>query len=273
MTLQSVEVSRTQTSTTDNPSGTREFLVFDDDPSSEAVSLQNAITKTGIKLFKRDRIPVLGSLIPMQVNVSTDLEGHNKFKVVWQYGLDRFDDQTDSSLGEPGFIDFSITQRPVGIDTYRDRTADNSGTGNIDNDIAGEPVDSGGDPITSFVYQQDLSITQRYESFSAIPVGASLATVGKRNTTNFLGAAAGFLLYTGMSVSRDGVNSYNATFTFTFDEFAHRRQIPMKDPDGVVITENKGTEALPEFKAKTVHLKQPFPVTANFNLLGIVNPI
>lgn len=272
MTLQAVEVSRTQTNSTDNPTGTREFLVFDDDPSADAVSLNQAISKTGIKLFKRDRAPVLGRLIPLEVSVSTDLEGPNKFKVSWKYGLDIVGD-TSSDPGEPGFIDFSITQRPVGIDTYRDRTASNAGTENIDIDIAGEPIDSGGDPVTSFVYQQDLSITQRYESFADIPVGASLVTVGKRNTGIFLGAAAGFLLYTGMSVSRDGVNSYNATFTFTYDEFAHRRQVPMKDADGVVITENKGTTDAPEFKAKTVHLKQPFPLTADFGLLGVVNPL
>ena len=272
MTLQAVEVSRTQTSSTDNPSGTREFLVFDDDTSSEPVSLQQAITKTGIKLYKRDRVPVLGRLIPLEVSVSTDLEGHNKFKVSWKYGLDIVTDQ-GSEPGDPSFVDFSITQRPVPVDTYRDRTADNSGTASILTDIGGESLDTGGDPLTSFVNQQDLSITVRSESFAEIPVSTSLGLLGKRNTSAFFGAQAGFLLYTGLSVQRDGVNSYNTTLTFTFDEFAHRRQVPLKDPDGVVIPKNNGTTGEPDFAAKTVHLKQPFPETAEFANLGLPNPI
>jgi hypothetical protein len=272
MTLQSVEVSRTQTNTTDNPSGSREFLVFDDDPSAPAVSLQAAISKTGVKLFKRDKSPVLGRLIPLEVSVSTDLEGPNKFKVSWKYGLDVVTDST-SEPGDPSFVDFSITQRPVPVDTYRDRTADNSGTGSILTDIAGESLDTGGDPLTTFVNQQDLSITVRSESFSDIPVSTSLGLLGKRNKTPFFGASAGFLLYTGLSVQRDGVNSYNTTLTFTFDEFAHRRQVPLKDPDGVLIPKNNGTSGEPDFAAKTVHLKQPFPATAEFSTLNLPNPI
>lgn len=272
MTLQAVEVSRTQTNTTDNPSGTREFLVFDDDTSADTASLNKAISATGIRLFRRDKNPVLGRLIPLEVTVSTDLEGPNKFKVSWKYGLDVVTD-VETEPGDPSFIDFSITQRPVPIDTYRDRTADNSGTGNILTDIAGESLDTGGDPLTTFVNQQDLSITIRTESFAEIPISTSLGLLGKRNKTPFFGAAAGFLLYTGLSVQRDGVNSYNSTLTFTFDEFAHRRQVPLKDPDGVVIPKNNGTTGEPDFAAKTVHLKQPFPNVAEFSLLGLPNPV
>ena len=273
MTLQAVEVSRQQTKSSDAQTGTREFLVFEDDQSQDQPTLQQAISATGIKLFRRDTNPVLGRLIPLEVNVQTDLEAVGKFKVSWRYGLEEIT-ETGTEPGDPDFIDFSISQRPVAVDTYRIQPELNdAGTESILQDIEGQSVDSGGEPLTTFVRQQDLQLTVRSESFDNIPISTSLGMLSSRNSVAFLGAAPGFLLSTGLSVQRDGVNSYNTTLTFTFDEMAHRRQVPIRDVNGDIPPKNVGTSSEPNQVAKTVHLIQPFPFTSDFNDLGIPNPV
>lgn len=117
MTLVAVETSRQQTNNRDNQSGTREFLVYENDESQPQPTLQQAIGSTGVRLFRRDDTPVLGRLVPIEVNVSTDLEAFGKFKVAFKYGLE--EGGFDTSPGDPDFIDFSISQRPVAVDTYR----------------------------------------------------------------------------------------------------------------------------------------------------------
>tara|TARA_R100001510_G_C7650576_1_gene208107 strand:+ start:939 stop:1766 length:828 start_codon:yes stop_codon:yes gene_type:complete len=275
MTLQAVETSRQQTNNRDNQSGTREFLVFEDDESQPQPTLQQAVSSTGVRLFTRDQTPVLGRLIPLEVNVSTDLEAFGKFKVNWKYGLE--DGGFDTSPGDPSFIDFSISQRPVAVDTFRVAALNDPivapGTGNVQVDIGGIGVDSAGDPVTRFVNQQELSVTVRSESFNNIPIALSLNFLGKRNLSPYLGAQAGFLLYTGLSVQRDGVDSYNTTLNFVFDEDAHRRQVPQRDVNGTIIPENKGTSSEPKIRAKTVHMIQPFPELVNFQNLGVPNPV
>ena len=274
MTLQAVEVSRQRTNSSDDQTGTREFLVFEDDQSQDQPTLQQAISATGIKLFRRDLNPVLGNLVPLEVNVQTDLEAVGKFKVNWKYGLDEITGgNTGSEPGDPSFIDFSITQRPVAVDTYRVQpNLTTTGTNSIKTDIGGEPVDSAGDPLTTFVNQQDLQITVRSESFSDIPISTSLALLSHRNSVAFFGAPKGFLVYTGLRVQRDGINSYNTTLTFTYDESAHRRQVPQRDVNGDIPTKDSD-DTPPRKVAKTVHLIQPFPNISDFNLLGIPNPV
>ena len=273
MTLKAVEVSRQQTNSSDAQTGTREFLVFEDDQTQSQPSLQQAISATGIKLFRRDSVPVLGRLIPLEVNVQTDLEAVGKFKVSWKYGLEEIT-ETGTEPGDPDFIDFSISQKPVAVDTYRIQPELNTaGTGSILEDIAGQSVDSCGEPLTTFVRQQDLQLTVRSESFDNIPIATSLGMLSTRNSEAFLGAAPGFLLYTGLSVQREGVNSYNTTLTFVFDELAHRRQVPIRDVNGDIPPLNVGTSSKPNHVAKTVHLIQPFPFTSDFNDLGIPNPV
>ena len=277
MTLVAVETNRQQTNNRDNQSGTREFLVYENDESQPQPTLQQAVSSTGIRLFTADQTPVLGRLIPIEVNVATDLEAFGKFKVTWKYGLEDDLGGGDTSPGDPGFIDFSITQRPVAIDVYRISTENTpiqaDGTNSIRQDIAGESVDSNGEPITKFVSQQELSITVRSESFDNIPISTSLNMLGTRNGSEYLGAAAGFLVYTGLSVQRDGVNSYNTTLNFVFDEEAHRRQVPQRDINGTIIPESQGTAANPMNRAKYVHLEQPFPKLTNFAALGVPNPV
>ena len=277
MGLVASEISRTLTQGSDEPSGQREFLVYEDDSLAPAPTLKQAVGATGVRLYNEDDPPVLGNLLPLEYNVKTDLEGPNKFIVTWKYGLETIQPDTsgnDNNPGDPDFVDFSIVQRPVAIDTWRTGAFTQTGTDSIETDIGGTPADSAGEPVTTFITQQDLQIQVRSSSFDNIPLSTSLALLGTRNSSGFFGAQAGFLLYTGLSTQRDGVNSYNTTLTFTFDSLAHRRQQPQRSSTGEVSQEIKNEgEANEKRAAKSVHLIQPFPLTADFTALGVPNPI
>lgn len=275
MTLVAYEQSRGYDRNTDGQSGTRSFLVVEDDSTvTTQPSLDQVIRATGVRLYAQD-IPVggspppLGNLIPLSVNVRSESDALIQYLVEFKYGLDSLIPDEESP-DDPNFVSFTLSQRPVAVDLYRadDGSLKVIGDGT---DIVGEPVDEVGIPLTAFVIQQDLELSVRYPSFDRVPNISSLYLVGKRNSTPFLGAESGKLLFTGMSVSRDGVNSYRASFNFTWDQWQHMRQVPGRDQNGTIITKDNFTID-DRHHAEKVFYRQPFPDTENFNLLGIPDP-
>jgi len=274
MTLVAFEQSRGFDRDTDGQSGTRSFLVVEQDSSvTTQPSIDQVIRATGVKLYVQDLSigdspPPLGNLIPLSVNVRSESDAQIQYTVEFKYGLDSLIPDEESP-DDPNFVSFTLSQRPVAVDLFR---ADDGTLEVLEGgDIKGAPVDESGVPITAFIIQQDLELSVRYPSFDRVPNISSLYLVAKRNSTPFLGAAAGTLLFTGMSVSRDGVSSYRATFTFTWDQWRHMRQVPSRDQNGeIVLTDRFDVDD--RFKADLVIYKQPFPDTENFNLLGIPDP-
>ena len=274
MTLVAFEQSRGFDRDTDGQSGTRSFLVVEQDPTvTTQPSLDQVIRATGVRLYVQDNPvggdpPPLGVLIPLSVNVRSESDAQIQYTVEFKYGLDSLIPDEESP-DDPNFVSFTLSQRPVAVDLFR---ADDGTLEVLEGgDIKGAPVDESGVPITAFIIQQDLELSVRYPSFDRVPNISSLYLVAKRNSTPFLGAAAGTLLFTGMSVSRDGVNSYRANFTFTWDQWRHMRQVPSRDQNGEVVISDR-FEVDDRFKADLVIYKQPFPDTENFNLLGIPDP-
>ena len=274
MTLVAFEQSRGFDRDTDGQSGTRSFLVVEQDPTvTTQPSLDQVIRATGVRLYVQDNPvggdpPPLGVLIPLAVNVRSESDAQIQYTVEFKYGLDSLIPDEESP-DDPNFVSFTLSQRPVAVDLFR---ADDGTLEVLEGgDIKGAPVDESGVPITAFIIQQDLELSVRYPSFDRVPNISSLYLVAKRNSTPFLGAAAGTLLFTGMSVSRDGVNSYRASFTFTWDQWRHMRQVPSRDQNGEVVISDR-FDVDDRFKADLVIYKQPFPDTENFNLLGIPDP-
>ncbi len=274
MTLVAFEQSRGFDRDTDGQSGTRSFLVVEQDSTvTTQPSLDQVIRATGVRLYAQDVAigdspPPLGNLIPLSVNVRSESDAQIQYTVEFKYGLDSLIPDEESP-DDPNFVSFTLSQRPVAVDLFR---ADDGTLEVLEGgDIKGAPVDESGVPITAFIIQQDLELSVRYPSFDRVPNIPSLYLVAKRNSTPFLGAAAGTLLFTGMSVSRDGVNSYRANFTFTWDQWRHMRQVPSRDQNGEVVISDR-FEVDDRFKADLVIYKQPFPDTENFNLLGIPDP-
>lgn len=275
MTLEAFEQSRGFDQGTDGRSGTREFLVVENDSTvTTQPSMAQVIRSTGVRLYAPDRDPVLQDLIPLSVSVRTQGDKQIQYLVSFKYGLETVgsDDTTDDPSA-PSFVAFNISQRPIAFDLFR--ASDFTFPPDQFTDIGGTPTDNAGEPVTAFIVQQDLEIQVRYESFKDVPNLNSLSAVGKRNLTSYLGAEPGRLLYTGMSLSRDGINSYNASFTFVWDQFFHQRQAPQRDQNGDVILKEDPDSPAGEkhFVADTVMMKDPFPDAIEFRLLGLPDPV
>ena len=274
MTLVAFEQSRGFDRDTDGQSGSRTFLVVEQDSSiTTQPSIDQVIRATGVRLYRQDGAigdspPPLGNLTPLSVNVRSESDAQIQYTVEFKYGLDSLIPDEESP-DDPNFVSFTLSQRPVAVDLFR------SDDGTLEvlegGDVKGLPVDESGVPITAFIIQQDLELSVRYPSFDRVPNISSLYLVAKRNSTPFLGADAGTLLFTGMSVSRDGVSSYRANFTFTWDQWRHMRQVASRDQNGEIVLTDR-FEVDDRFKADLVIYKQPFPDTENFNILGIPDP-
>ena len=269
MTLVAYEKSRSFDQGTDGQSGTRTFLVVEDDSTvTTQPSINQVLRTTGVRLYTQDNPtggdpPPLGNLIPLSVTVRSETDALIQYTVDYKYGPETLTGATPAP-GDPEFVTFTQSTRPVAIDIWR--TDEDL---NQNSDVEGIPVDEAGLPLTSFIRQTDLEINVRYENYNDIPSFQSL--VGRRNSTTYMGVSPGYILFTGMTVARDGVNSYRATYTFTYDELKHMRQVPARDQNGTVITSDRFTIDDRQH-ADIVVYKQPFPRTTNFGLLGIPVP-
>ncbi len=130
-------------------------------------------------------------------------------------------------------------------------------------DIAGTAIDAAGVPVSVMRRKQEMTFTVRLASGS-IDKTTILGLIGKRNSATFLGGAAGYVLFHGYRQSRVGPNLYDVTYVFTWDEWAHLRQVPARDADQ--LPKREGTAGYAE-KAYPVYWKQPFPSTGNFSTL------
>lgn len=129
-------------------------------------------------------------------------------------------------------------------------------------DIAGTAIDANGEPVSAMRRKQEMTFTVRLASAS-INKTTILNLIGRRNDATFLGGTAGYVLFHGFRQSRVGPDLYDVTYVFTWDEFAHLRQVAERDADR---EPKKGTGGYAN-KAYPVYWKQPFPNTGNFSTL------
>lgn len=271
MTLVAYEKSRSFDQGTDGQSGTRTFLVVEDDSTvTTQPSINQVLRTTGVRLYTQDQptsgdSPPLGNLIPLSVNVRSETDAQIQYTVQYKYGLETLIGPTPEP-GDPEFVTFTQSTRPVAMDVWR--AGENEDEENVD--VEGYPVDEAGVPITKFIRQTDLEINVRYENYNDIPSYQFL--VGSRNISSYMGIDPGFILFTGMTITRDGVNSYRATYTFTYDARKHMRQVPGRDQNGVIPLSNRWPDTDDRQHADVVVYKQPFPRLSNFANLGIPVP-
>jgi len=119
----------------------------------------------------------------------------------------------------------------------------------------GTVVHQGGEPVTIPVPITTIALTtqQGGEYFS---LGNTNLKAGKRNASEFYGFDSGSVLFTGMSVQRQSIDSWDITYNFSWDEWKHMRQVPKRSDDGEVQFEDDGT--------LEIYFKQPFPDRTSF---------
>lgn len=106
-------------------------------------------------------------------------------------------------------------------------------------DIGGTSVDTNGKAKAYEVPQQLVTIEVQYDrtlpsgSPAAEPPWATYTSyVGTRNSTTFLGAPKGTLLYQGFQTAPIDSNYYRLSHTFLYDAWYHLEQIPAPNPTG-----------------------------------------
>lgn len=196
----------------------------------------------------------------------------------------------------PGFTAIEMDISAVVVPTYRVDNYTLPSGGAIDNpaetDIAGKPVDQGGESIDAFVSVMRFTIrnVQSGRPSSAV-LSTILSQVNTRNNASFsingYTAATGKLLLTGVQVSRVKANVYELTYSFAYDDDFHLRQTAKVDANGrpmlavlsggtLVATDATVAAAdaaapggvAPRY-AHHVMWKQPFPGTSDFSSLNI----
>lgn len=100
-------------------------------------------------------------------------------------------------------------------------------------DIGGVPVDVNGEPVDQVIGQVEITIN---EIVPGIPnLSGAFAYLWKRNSTRFLNAPIGQLVYTGVNVNRVGVNLFQYSHKFALDRNWWLRQVPIRNALGDVV--------------------------------------
>ena len=118
----------------------------------------------------------------------------------------------------------------------------------------GTQIHEGGKPVTVTVPTTEIALTEttfgEYYYLNGVQLKA-----GMRNSSSFYGFDTGSVLFKGMSVQRNDINTWEATYNFIWDAFSHMRQVPSRDDNGDVVVEEG---------VVVVYWKQPFPATTSF---------
>lgn len=165
----------------------------------------------------------------------------------------------------------SVSTRKV--DLYRDKSpaaADFNGDtqvpdGDHTND-AGVPADN----KTIAQVQVDITFlwnTADPQSTGYPNVGAWSQLINKRNSADFLGFAAGTVLFAGVSIDPEQDEYVRVNWTFLWDAWAHLTQEPARWLDGSVVLKPSGIGIGPQNVAKVVWWTQPYAATTDFGAL------
>ena len=153
----------------------------------------------------------------------------------------------------------------------------------LGSDIGGAAIDAGGDPQSALVSNPILTVDLEIETNPTAVVSflaKCLQSAGKRNSSPFLGAKSGQLLYLGCQSRFLGNTIFGARYSIqhqmVFDEYLHRIQTPDRDLNrqgqyvvrlGALSDTDGGQNYVG--KAFQVSWRQPFPELFDFRNLGI----
>jgi len=169
---------------------------------------------------------------------------------------------TDDAQSETAadFAKIESSTRVEAVDIWRTGATlpTNLNAPGLTTDIGGTSVDAAGVPVSGLVVQQELTYTVRINFTNANQATVN-SMIGTRNSADFLGGTAGYVLFTGVRRSRIAVDLYEVTYSFVWDGAAHLRQVPKRSADG--------DPELASGYAAAVYARQPFPGTSNFALL------
>jgi hypothetical protein len=302
MSVTATELSSSGQISADTNSGwkaTRSFVVTSD-VATDVPDSFTALNQTGI--FLGQEHPIFHLITCKNVTAQRDEDNPCVWRVSAEYATDAPIDPVSGGGGVESGSDappgtqisfgqvWNMDVQATFVDQFRRAGDTTNGRSNLlntipetDSDIGGEPVDSGGDPQSVLVTRAKLNIDMTIQlSPSSVSsyFNKIMDLTGTRNSSSFLGAQQGQLLYTGANtrfLGNSGSGSaYQITHSMVFDEFRHKIQVADRDVDkqGQFVvrlgasTDSDGGEKYVNhaFKVRAV---QPFPEERSFFQLGI----
>lgn len=254
MTIQLKDIGVTGTHSNDNSSLSEEFMLIDD---------------AGAVITKEQAFAAIAALGSTKVQESETLSVQSRtVEAVQDSGgrIWRASVQYQANSSTATFVALDMNSSLTVIDLWRVGASAPANLGTpAESDIAGTPVDSRGTPVSVPIPVQELTVTNYRADNNAAAIRAAL---GKRNVGAWLGADAGYILFTGASARRIGIAKYEVTYKFVFDSLAHLRQVCGKDADGDPLLGTLNADG--HGNASKVYWRQPFPATYDFASMGIV---
>ena len=181
---------------------------------------------------------------------------------VWE-GSATYSDESTNSVA-PTFIAKDMSTNAVATDFWRAVDSVPDVNNPSSSDIGGTAIDSFGDPVTVFVPQQEMTVTNFRADNNATAI---LTATGRRNNANYNGAPAGYLVFAGATARRVSTAQYEVTYKMTYDPLGHCRQVALGDSAGIKMGAESGSP--PVCNASLVVWRQPFPTTVSFSAIGI----
>jgi len=252
MAVQAVLTSESLSDGLESSSITRNYLINDD--TNIAVSYSAALTA----------MTALGTTETVNSKVlkvkSRTLEREPEGLQKWWRGTVNYEwSATDGDNAATAFVSIDLTTSTQFVDVWRTGATFPTPINNPPNtDIGGVSVDSCGEPVSTLLNQQEMTVTNVATTNNATAI---LGAIGKRNSVSFLGAGQDYVLFVGASSRRTGVNQYEIQYRFLYDGAKHLRQVCVRDVDGQPVLNAPDTNG--NATAKTVYARQPFPTTTN----------
>lgn len=262
----------------------RSFHVYDADSAIQTPGrLIASFGSSGLPQYG-EQFPESSSLFARDYDISL-VSGHNDLWIIrWEYAeleISGGVEIPEIEPGQPNYVELSATISMTKVATWRTFTAAQirtlvsaegstqlfpNGSVTQSRDIGGQPVDINGEPIETAIPQVEITIT---EVAPGVPnLSGAMSFIWHRNSTAFLGAPIGQLLYAGVTVNRIGVNMFQYAHKFILDRWYFMRQTPLRNSlgevqpaDNPIVPSGGGS---PYNVAKTVFFVQAFPDYANF---------
>lgn len=257
-------------------SATRSFHVYD---STTPITSPATIAT----LFGTQGMPIYGEEFPESPNLlARDYEyalvsGHNDLWLVrWDYAESEFGASLpEKEPGQPGYVEISAAISAERVQAWRSLSygelaaltgsagAYANGNSATKPDIGGDRIDVAGEPLQDIVRQVEITITE-------VRVGIPnllflLPYTWARNSTRFLNAPIGQLLYVGANINRIDVNLFQFSHKFILDRWWHMRQMVITDAEGRPLLQSFGSgpdDAV--VRASKVTFVQGFPTLRDF---------
>jgi len=297
MTMVWEQTSRTGSYDRGKWTGSTTFLIYNDNGNSLTVhDIRNSASTAGTLDFGAGNETTMEALMsftgatytPVQDGSDKYWTGVHSFEASTTIDGVAVEGQDVLQEKQVGFTSIEVNAQANIVDVWRTGatlpTTDALKTAPSLIDIAGNKVDSAGDPISHI--QGVLNISVRNVVIGRPDYLLFANTIGNRNSVAFTFGAStvasqnlvcpiGTLVFDGATSSRIGPNQYEVNFSFTLDTVTyHLKQVPLRNGDGSVVPAqvSPGTvvSVSNPWHAAKVYWKQPFPNTSAFSLLGVV---